>query len=173
MRWATTAGALEAAVTSLILLLSPALFGRLIFGAELSEPGQALGRLAGIVLACFALASWPKPGTKPDLAMFFYNLLARLYLSYLGIEGNVSGNTVVASSGSAFAFDSPSRSSPPSCQTGLGIKKSADNDITAPARKSSSEECPRMARPRRTLRLAKARSSLGLAVNLPLPLHPQ
>jgi hypothetical protein len=41
MRWVTTAAAIEIAVTSLILLV---LFGRLIFGAELSEPGQALGR---------------------------------------------------------------------------------------------------------------------------------
>ena len=87
MRWATTAAAVEAAATSLILLLSPALFGRLILGAELSEPGQALGRLTGIVLLGFALTCWPKPATKPILAMFVYNLLATLYLGYLGIEG--------------------------------------------------------------------------------------
>jgi len=91
VKWATTAAAVEAAATGLILLLSPALFGRLIFGAELSEPGQALGRLTGIVLLGFALASWPKPTTKPTLAMFIYNLLATLYLCYLGIEGTLVG----------------------------------------------------------------------------------
>ena len=91
MRWATTAAAVEAAATSVILLLSPALFGRLILGSELSEPGQALGRLTGIVLLGFALACWPKPATNSTLAMFVYNLLATLYLSYLGIEGTSVG----------------------------------------------------------------------------------
>jgi hypothetical protein len=91
VRWATTAAAAEAAATSLILLVSPALFGGLILGAELSEPGQALGRLTGIVLLGFALACWPKPATTSTLAMFVYNLLATLYLSYLGIAGTSVG----------------------------------------------------------------------------------
>jgi hypothetical protein len=84
VRWATTAAAVEAAAASLILLLSPALFGRLIFGAELAAPAQALGRLTGIVLLGFAVSCWPKPATNSTLAMFVYNLLATLYLSYLG-----------------------------------------------------------------------------------------
>jgi hypothetical protein len=91
VRWATTAAAVEAGATSLILLLSPTLFGRLVLGAELSEPGQALGRLTGIVLLGFALASWPTPATKPTLAMLVYNLLATLYLTYLGIAGTSVG----------------------------------------------------------------------------------
>ena len=91
MRWVTAAAAAEAAATSLILLLSPALFGRLILGAELSEPGEALGRLTGIALLSFALACWPKPATKPNLAMLVYNLLAALYLGYLGIDGTSVG----------------------------------------------------------------------------------
>jgi hypothetical protein len=91
-RWATTAAAVEAAATSLILLLSPALFGRLILGAELSEPGEAVGRLAGIALLGFALTSWPDPFVPSvTRAMLAYNLLATLYLSYLGIEGTSVG----------------------------------------------------------------------------------
>jgi hypothetical protein len=39
MRWVTTAAAVEAAATGLILLLSPALFGWLILGGDLSDPG--------------------------------------------------------------------------------------------------------------------------------------
>jgi hypothetical protein len=91
VRWATTAAAAEAGATSLILLLSPALFGRLILGAELSEPGRALGRLTGIALLAFAAACWPEPAAKAIRAMFVYNLLATLYLSYLGIEGTSVG----------------------------------------------------------------------------------
>ena len=74
---------------SLLLLLSPALFGRLILGAELSEPGQALGRLTGIALLGFALACWPKQATNSTLASLH---LSTLYLSYLlGIEGTSAG----------------------------------------------------------------------------------
>ena len=93
--------------SSLLLLLSPALFGRLILGAELSEPGQALGRLTGIALLGFALACWPKQATNSTLATFVYNLLATLFLSYSRYRGNVSGYAVVASSCSPLAFDGP------------------------------------------------------------------
>jgi hypothetical protein len=92
MRWATAAAAIEAAATGLILLLSPVLFGRLIFGAELSEPGQALGRLAGIALLGLALTSWPGPSARSvTRAMLAYNLLATLYLGYLGMVGQSVG----------------------------------------------------------------------------------
>jgi hypothetical protein len=92
MRWVTTAAAVEAAATGLILLVSPELFGRLILGSELSEPGQALGRLTGIVLLGFAFASWPDPSARSVArAMLAYNLLATFYLGYLGIVGKSVG----------------------------------------------------------------------------------
>jgi hypothetical protein len=92
MRWVKTAAAIEAAATGLILLLGPVLFGRLIFGAELSEAGQALGRLAGIALLGFALTSWPDPSARSvTRAMLTYNLLATIYLCYLGIAGKSVG----------------------------------------------------------------------------------
>ena len=92
MRWATTAAAIEAAATGLIVLLSPVLFGRLILGDELSEPGQALGRLTGIALLGFALTSWPDPSARSVArAMLAYNLLASIYLCYLGIMGKTVG----------------------------------------------------------------------------------
>ena len=44
VRWiVVVVAAVEAAATSLILILSPSLFGWLILGAQLSEAGQALG----------------------------------------------------------------------------------------------------------------------------------
>jgi hypothetical protein len=91
MRWVTTAAAVEAAATGMILLVSPTSFGRLVFATELSEPAQVLSRLTGIILLSFALASWPKPATKSTLAMFTCNLLTSLYLGYLAILGNLVG----------------------------------------------------------------------------------
>ena len=92
MRWVTTAAAVEAAATGLILLLSPELFGRLVLGGELAEPGPALGRLAGIALLGFALTSWPDPSARSVIrAMLAYNLLATIYLCYLGIVGKSVG----------------------------------------------------------------------------------
>jgi hypothetical protein len=81
MRWVRIGAAVEAAATGLILLLSPVLFGRLVLGDELSEPGQALGRLGGIALLGFALTSWPDPSARSVArAMLVYNLLATIYL---------------------------------------------------------------------------------------------
>ena len=59
---------------------------------ELSEAGQALGRLAGIALLGFALTSWPDPSAQSvTRAMLAYNLLATIYLCYLGIVGKSVG----------------------------------------------------------------------------------
>ena len=92
MKWVTTAAAVEAAATGLILFLGPELFGRLILGGELAEPGQALGRLTGIVLLGFALTSVPDPSAwSVTRAMLTYNLLATVYLGYLGILGKTVG----------------------------------------------------------------------------------
>jgi hypothetical protein len=92
MRWIATAVAVEAVATGLILLLSPLLFGRLVLGDELSEPGQAVGRLAGIALLGLALTSWPDPSARSvGRAMLAYNLLATIYLCYLGIVGKSVG----------------------------------------------------------------------------------
>jgi hypothetical protein len=92
MRWVTTVAAVETAATGLILLLSPVLFGRLVLAGELSEPGQALGRLTGIGLLGFALTSWPDPSARSvTRAMLTYNLLATIYLGYLGVVGKSLG----------------------------------------------------------------------------------
>jgi hypothetical protein len=92
-RWAVLAAAVEAAATGLVLIAAPWLFGRLVFAAEPSDAGQALGRLAGIALLGFALASWPAPVASPTVAraLTIYNLLATLYLAYLGAAGQLVG----------------------------------------------------------------------------------
>ena len=96
MRWIVVVAAVEAAATSLVLILSPSLFGWLILGAELSEAGQALGRLTGIALLAFGLACWPAPAaanqaTSAVRALLIYNLLATIYLLYLGVGGKLVG----------------------------------------------------------------------------------
>jgi hypothetical protein len=95
-RCSVLAAAVEAATTGLLLILSPMLFGRLIFDAELSDAGQALGRLAGIALLGFTLASWPLPAgaSQPAAtvqALLIYNLLATIYLAYLGFADHLVG----------------------------------------------------------------------------------
>ena len=96
MKWTVLAAAVEAAATGLLLIISPSLFGWLIFGAELSAAGQALGRLAGIALLGFTLASWPAAAAASHSAsavraLLIYNLLATIYLGYLGLAGQLVG----------------------------------------------------------------------------------
>ncbi len=92
MRWVAIAAAADATATGLLLILSPVLFARLILGDELSEPAQALGRIAGIALLGFALASWPDPSARSVArAMLISNLLIAIYLCYLGVVGAAVG----------------------------------------------------------------------------------
>ena len=89
------AAGLEAAV-GLLLLVSPSPVASSLFGAELPEPGQTLGRLAGITLLALAEACWPGPAApKHSLAalrgLLTYNLLATAYFLYVGIDGRWAG----------------------------------------------------------------------------------
>jgi hypothetical protein len=90
-RLAVATAAIEAAATGLFLLISPVLFGRLVLGAELSEPGQALGRLGGIALLGFAMTSWPEPVPSVARALLAYNVFATAYLCWLGFTGSSIG----------------------------------------------------------------------------------
>jgi hypothetical protein len=94
-RWLQASAALEA-ITGLGLVLAPALVVLLLAGSELSGPGLALGRLAGLALLSLGLACWPGRdagnGTSAALrAMLTYNPLATLYLGYLGTRGEWFG----------------------------------------------------------------------------------
>jgi hypothetical protein len=96
MTWIVLIAAIEAVATSVVLIVSPSLFSRLILGAELSDPGEALGRLTGIVLLAFGLACWPAPAAAGPAApairsLLIYNLLATIYLLYVGLGGRLVG----------------------------------------------------------------------------------
>jgi hypothetical protein len=81
-------------VTGLVVIIRPSLFGRLLFGAQFSPPGQALGRLTGFTLLSLALACWPGLGTERRSAvraLLVFSLLSAIYLVYLGAGSGLVG----------------------------------------------------------------------------------
>ncbi|MBR0672413.1 hypothetical protein [Neoroseomonas soli] len=83
-------------LTACLLVVAPAVFARLLLGAELSGAGAALGRLAGISLLALALACWPRgtlprQAAQPVLALLIFSVLCSLFLAYLGIGGENAG----------------------------------------------------------------------------------
>jgi hypothetical protein len=93
-QWVAVAAGVEA-VTGLVLIIRPSVFVWLLFGAELSGAGQALGRLAGFALLALALACWPGGGADVRSALralLVFSVLVTLYLAYLGIAGGLAGN---------------------------------------------------------------------------------
>lgn len=92
-KWTVIAAGLEAAATGLVLFVRPSLFAWLVFDAQFSDAGQALGRLTAIALLGLVLATWPSPdsATSPVRALLVYNLLATIYLLYVGIGGHLTG----------------------------------------------------------------------------------
>jgi hypothetical protein len=89
------AAVLEAA-TGLALIIHPSLLSHLLLGEGVSGAGMALGRVAGFALLGLGLACWPglesAGANTPALrALLTYNLLATLYLFYLGIGGRLVG----------------------------------------------------------------------------------
>lgn len=99
---ANAAGAVIAAAAALevgtaaMLIVDPSLFSLLLFGADLTLPGQALGRLSGLSLLALAVACWPRRragvGARPAVqAMLLFSALAAAGLLFLGIGGSLIG----------------------------------------------------------------------------------
>lgn len=94
--WIVSAAAAEPAAAGLFLMLTPSRLGWLILGADLFEPGQAVGRLAGIGLLAFGFVCWPAfgataPLTSATRALLIYHLLEMAFLGYLGVAGKLVG----------------------------------------------------------------------------------
>jgi hypothetical protein len=90
------AAVIEAA-TGLALMIHPPMVTQLLLGEAVSGAGTALGRVGGFALLSLGLACWPgresAGANTPALrALLTYNLLATLYLAYLGIGGRSSGS---------------------------------------------------------------------------------
>ena len=82
------------ALTGIALIAVPAVVGRLLLGVELPGSGLAVARVAGFGLLALGVACWPKgnrPADQSVRALFAYNLLAGLFLGYLGAGGDFSG----------------------------------------------------------------------------------
>lgn len=95
MRMIAFAAAVEAG-TSMLLLLDPSLFVSLLLGAELSEAGRVLGRLAGITLLALVAACWPghmvSGGVNPARrGLLVFSVLTTAFLVYLGLATQLAG----------------------------------------------------------------------------------
>jgi len=88
-----TITALAEAFTGFVLLIAPAFVGRLLFGAEMAEVAVPVARVFGIALVSLGCACWPgrTPAAGPLSGMLTYNVLATLYLAYVGVRGEWVG----------------------------------------------------------------------------------
>ncbi|MGZ3499502.1 MAG: hypothetical protein ACXWNJ_15735 [Vulcanimicrobiaceae bacterium] len=94
MKLIAFAAAVEA-VTGLVLIINPSLVVWLLWSADLSEAGRALGRVAGFSLLALGLACWPGELVSPMRAatrgLLTYNVLATVLFLYLGVRGELVG----------------------------------------------------------------------------------
>jgi hypothetical protein len=96
-QWAVVSIVVAAGIevaTGVVLIIRPALSGWLLFGAELSAAGQALGRLTGFTLLSLALACWPGLGAERRSAvraLLIFSLLSAIFLVYLGVGSELVG----------------------------------------------------------------------------------
>jgi hypothetical protein len=80
--------ALGEAATGLILVASPAIAVRALFGAEIAGAGIIMSRIAGIALIGLGVACWPGNSDRQQLyGMLAYSTLVALYLIRIGIRG--------------------------------------------------------------------------------------
>ena len=93
MRLMAAAAAFEILV-GLILIATPSLVARVLFGTELASPGAAVGRVAGFALLALGAACWPhaaSPDRRAITGLLAYNLLAAVFFFYLGIRHELVG----------------------------------------------------------------------------------
>jgi hypothetical protein len=77
-------------VTGVAVIAAPGLVARVLFSANLTPGGEAIGRVGGCALLSLAIACWPRSTgdhSQPIKALLLYNLVAACYLGYLGITG--------------------------------------------------------------------------------------
>jgi hypothetical protein len=96
MKSALAFAAVAEAATGAALLIVPSLVGRFLVGEELTGVAVAVARLTGIALITLGLACWPGSAMARRAGsglggMLTYNLLATLYLGYLGLAGEWVG----------------------------------------------------------------------------------
>jgi hypothetical protein len=82
----------------LALMVAPGFVTHLLLGVAVTGAGIATARVGGFALLSLGVACWPTPdatGYRTALrALLVYNLLATLYLSWLGIKGEWVGRAL-------------------------------------------------------------------------------
>jgi hypothetical protein len=80
--------------TGIVLIANPSFVVHLLIGTALSDGGIAIGRVGGFGLLSLGMACWPNgrvANVQAISALFTYNLLAALYIGFLGIVGGFAG----------------------------------------------------------------------------------
>jgi hypothetical protein len=88
MKKVLTFAAVAEAATGLALLVAPSLVGQLLFGQEPTGVAIPVARVTGIALIALGVACWPGP---PLVGMLTYSAVVTLYLSYVGLAGDLTG----------------------------------------------------------------------------------
>ena len=79
-------------MTGAALFAAPSLVARLLFGSDMNASGDAIGRIAGLVLLCLAVGCFPRASAAPPLApLLALSLLAAIFLIIVGIQGVTVG----------------------------------------------------------------------------------
>ncbi len=84
------------ALTGLALIVVPSLVASLLLGTQLTDGGQAVGRVAGFALLSLGVACWPQPklsshATPALRGLLIYNALAAIFFLYVGFRHEFAG----------------------------------------------------------------------------------
>ena len=92
--WMRAASGLEV-LTGLGLVLAPSLLSRLLFGSDLNAPGEATGRIAGLVMLCLAAGCWPRAAGAEAHVLVPLTALSWLAGAFLIVTGSIGANVGV------------------------------------------------------------------------------
>ena len=96
-RLLSLAAVLEAATGLALMIYPPVVYSGYCWATKCPGRARVLGRVAGFALLALGLACWPGPDAAGAnisalRAILTYNLLATVYLGYLGIGGQSVGD---------------------------------------------------------------------------------
>ena len=79
---------LAEAASGILLLVSPSIVSRFLFGEEIAGVGVVMSRIAAIILIALGVACWPNANARGAVfGMLTYSILVMLYLIVVGISG--------------------------------------------------------------------------------------
>ncbi len=90
--WMRAASGLEV-LTGLGLVVAPSLLARLLFGSDLNGAGEAMGRIAGLVMVCLAAGCWQRDAEiRQPLTLIPLAALSWLAVAFLVVSGAAGAN---------------------------------------------------------------------------------